>query len=229
MIGEIQIHEANSLLSEKNHESIKNKDYPLADLLLEWQEHNPLQRKSSEITLTDVFVGQREAVILRYDESNPEFKRLGTYGLGPCIAVAIVDKIKQVGALAHFDGDGSSGVAEPLNEILSSFDSENPSLVEIYLVGGMDFDESKMLLEKILEIIERSDFNGRIIGSLVMPSYVNQNINGSTKMGEDIIIDITDGSVHRVSNHDNVLLMHPPKSLESFSQTLQVKRRGIDT
>lgn len=89
-------------------------------------------RKNSNDTKESLEVAQGEYAIVDFSKDK---KLMQTYGLGPCVAVTIYDKINKKGFLAHIDtpkkASGLNGIIYQLKN--KGFDLEN---CEVRIIGG---------------------------------------------------------------------------------------------
>ena len=131
-------------------------------------------------------VAQNELVIASADSQKPI---LGTFGAGPCVAIAVYNPTTHSAMLAHIDGLTN---ISSLNQYLEIIAKDSPQPLQVHLAGGKE-ESKKMCVEIINMLNTRGD-----------------NIIKSSKLiplggyGESLAIDAKTGEIFTSFNPDQL-------------------------
>jgi Protein N-terminal asparagine amidohydrolase len=122
-------------------------------------------------------VAQNELVIANADSQKPI---LGTFGAGPCVAIAVYNPTTHSAMLAHIDGLTEISSLKKHLDIIAKNSSEP---LQVHLAGGQE--ESKKMCAEIIEMLNKRGDN-TIKSSKLIP------FGGS---GESLAIDARTGEI----------------------------------
>lgn len=131
-------------------------------------------------------VAQKELVIANADSQKPI---LGTFGAGPCVAIAVYNPTTHSAMLAHIDGLTN---ISSLNKYLDIVAKDSPQPLQVHLAGGKK--ESKKICAEIISMLNKSGDN-IIKSSKLIP------LGGS---GESLAIDARNREIFTSFNPDQL-------------------------
>lgn len=154
-------------------------------------------------------VAQNELVIANADSQKPI---LGTFGAGPCVAIAVYNPTTHSAMLAHIDGLTNISSLNKYLEIIAK-DSSQP--LQVHLAGGTE--ESKKMCVEIINMLNKRGDNV-IKSSKLIP------LGGS---GESLAIDARTGDIFTSFNPDQ-LDLGKDFDLKNKLLGLQINNRPIN-
>ncbi len=139
-----------------------------------------------------------EATISSAESQRPV---IGSFGMGPCVAMAGYDPAQKVGFISH---NGTGDYLEVLHDlVLEELRKKSKSELEmdVYIIGGMVGSDE--LASKLRNFAKRK-FNPRIINE-----DLALDVSDWTYLGKSFLLDVRDGRVYSIDGRGQLQYVPP--------------------